>query len=48
MTQMNSVRRDPRPDLEFRDDRMQPWEYVAWGICIGFWLGLMAFINAPW
>jgi hypothetical protein len=48
MTQMNSVRRDPRPDLEFSDDRIQDWEYVAWGFCIGFWLTFLAFSDIPW
>ena len=34
--------------VEYTTPPMQPWEFVAWAICIGFFLGLVAFSNTPW
>lgn len=34
--------------VEYATQPMQPWEFVAWAICVGIFAGLIAFGGALW
>ena len=44
-----TVNQSPRGEwVEYATPPMQPWEFIAWAIIVGLFVGFVAFSDIPW